>query len=62
MDRNELAEVFDVEPTTIGKRLLQARKALLETMQTAGYHDAATFTGPEAFDAWARFFAVHRKR
>lgn len=48
-DRDQLAEIFDVEPATIGSRLFRAREAL----QAALADDAAAPRG-DALDAWAR--------
>ncbi|HEX3478799.1 MAG TPA: sigma-70 family RNA polymerase sigma factor [Kofleriaceae bacterium] len=57
LDRDQLAEVFEVETATIGSRLFRARRALqnsLERPEPGG--DPATGT-PDAFDAWARKLA-----
>jgi RNA polymerase sigma factor (sigma-70 family) len=48
LDRDELAEVFEVETATIGSRLFRARRALQEHLARA-QHEAE-----HAFDAWAR--------
>jgi RNA polymerase sigma-70 factor (ECF subfamily) len=48
LDRERLAEIFDVETATIGSRLFRARKQLIATLATAA---PAT---EEALDAWAR--------
>jgi RNA polymerase sigma factor (sigma-70 family) len=60
LDREQLAEVFDVETATIGSRLFRARRALqdgLESPQTPGVPASGT---PEALDAWARSLADER--
>lgn len=49
LDRDQLAEVFDVEPATIGSRLFRARAALHDVLA----RDAAAPEG-EALDAWVR--------
>lgn len=47
LDREQLAEVFDVETATIGSRLFRARQELQDGMEKpAGSHDE--------LDAWAR--------
>jgi RNA polymerase sigma-70 factor (ECF subfamily) len=49
LDRDQLAEVFDVETATIGSRLFRARQAL---QQGLGSSDPAHVD--EKLDAWAR--------
>jgi RNA polymerase sigma-70 factor (ECF subfamily) len=54
LDRDQLAEVFEVEAATIGSRLFRARRALqdgLERPEPGGDPAAGTL---DAFDAWAR--------
>lgn len=49
-DRERLAEIFEVDPATIGSRLFRARQALKARLDARG-------GGPEAgadFDGWAR--------
>ena len=58
LDRDQLAEVFDVEPATIGSRLFRARATLHEAMRTESDQHAAGFAGQDAFDAWARSLAA----
>lgn len=48
LDRDRLAEIFDVETATIGSRLFRARKELMERLATAAP------ANEEALDAWAR--------
>lgn len=48
LDRDRLAEIFDVETATIGSRLFRARKQLMESLETAAP------PSDEALDAWAR--------
>jgi RNA polymerase sigma-70 factor (ECF subfamily) len=51
LDRDQLAEVFEVEAPTIGSRLFRARKALQDGLG----HNAAILVGIESdFDGWAR--------
>lgn len=50
LDRERLAEIFEVETATIGSRLFRARKQLMETL-------AAPPQTEEAMDAWARSFS-----
>lgn len=51
LDRDQLAEVFDVEPPTIGSRLFRARQALQESLGGT----ATLLAGVEGdFDCWAR--------
>jgi RNA polymerase sigma-70 factor (ECF subfamily) len=56
-DRDQLAEVFDVETATIGSRLFRARQALHTTLGTAAPSTAGVTV---AFDEWARGLAVAR--
>lgn len=58
LDRDQLAEVFDVEPATIGSRLFRARATLHDAMQSESGHAAAGFAGQDAFEAWARSLAT----
>jgi len=57
LDRDQLAEVFDVETATIGSRLFRARQALYTRLGTE-----APLTGnvTAAFDEWARGLAAAR--
>lgn len=48
LDRERLAEIFDVETATIGSRLFRARKQLMATLA------AAAPATEEALDTWAR--------
>jgi RNA polymerase sigma-70 factor (ECF subfamily) len=48
LDRDRLAEIFDVETATIGSRLFRARKQLMESLETAAP------PSEDALDAWAR--------
>jgi RNA polymerase sigma-70 factor (ECF subfamily) len=51
LDRDQLAEVFDVEEPTIGSRLFRARKALQDNLG----RDPTIPIGAEGdFDGWAR--------
>jgi RNA polymerase sigma factor (sigma-70 family) len=49
LDRDQLAEVFEVEPATIGSRLFRARQALADRMRSDQQGDG--------LDAWARSLA-----
>jgi RNA polymerase sigma-70 factor (ECF subfamily) len=51
LDRDQLAEVFDVETPTIGSRLFRARKALQDGLDVSAGAPADVTGG---FDAWAR--------
>jgi RNA polymerase sigma-70 factor (ECF subfamily) len=51
LDREELAEVFEVEPATIGSRLFRARAAL---NQTLGAPSGVDGEPPGHLDDWAR--------
>jgi RNA polymerase sigma-70 factor (ECF subfamily) len=55
LDRDQLAEVFDVEPATIGSRLFRARQAL-----QAALADHAAAPKGDALDAWARALSDDR--
>jgi RNA polymerase sigma factor (sigma-70 family) len=59
LDRDQLAEVFEVETATIGSRLFRARQALHEGMQGGVEIDdgARPPGGQDALDAWARSLA-----
>lgn len=48
LDRERLAEIFEVETATIGSRLFRARKQLMEMLATTGPANEDTL------DAWAR--------
>ncbi len=48
LDRERLAEIFDVETATIGSRLFRARKELMNRLATAAP------ANEEALDLWAR--------
>jgi RNA polymerase sigma factor (sigma-70 family) len=50
-DRDQLAEVFEVETSTIGTRLFRARQALQGRLATAA---RVTAGDPDGFDDWAR--------
>jgi len=56
LDRDQLSEVFDVEPATIGSRLFRARQALQEGMKDSRPGK------PEELDAWARSLASDDQR
>lgn len=47
LDRDRLAEIFEVETATIGSRLFRARKQLMERLASVAPSDAS-------LDAWAR--------
>jgi RNA polymerase sigma factor (sigma-70 family) len=51
LDRDELSEVFEVEPATIGSRLFRAREALHRTLGTPAGVDGER---PGDLDDWAR--------
>jgi RNA polymerase sigma-70 factor (ECF subfamily) len=51
LDRDQLAEVFDVAEATIGSRLFRARKLLQDTLGAATEPQAAP---ADRFDDWAR--------
>jgi RNA polymerase sigma factor (sigma-70 family) len=51
LDRDQLAEVFDVEAPTIGSRLFRARKALQDNL---GRDLLAPISSEGDFDGWAR--------
>lgn len=51
LERDQLAEVFDVAAATIGSRLFRARQALQEQL---GTDPAATGDQIEDFDSWAK--------
>jgi RNA polymerase sigma-70 factor (ECF subfamily) len=59
LDRDQLAEVFDVEAATIGSRLFRARRALQDGLEQPDPGAPASGT-PEALDAWARNLANDR--
>jgi RNA polymerase sigma-70 factor (ECF subfamily) len=59
LDRDQLAEVFDVEAATIGSRLFRARRALQDGLEQPDPGAQASGT-PEALDAWARNLANDR--
>jgi len=59
LDRDELAEVFDVEPSTIGTRLFRARDALHRSLGAPPGLDAGPAAGIDRertgdLDRWAR--------
>jgi RNA polymerase sigma-70 factor (ECF subfamily) len=56
LDRDALAEVFDVESTTIGTRLFRARQVLRNRLRGA----TTGVDGDAAFDRWARDAAPRR--
>lgn len=58
LDREQLAEVFDVETATIGSRLYRARQALHDGLERPERSEPAGT--PEALDAWARKLADDR--
>ena len=49
-DREQMAEIYDVEQATIGTRLFRARKALQDSLDEV---IIGTHRRPEDFDAWA---------
>ncbi len=53
LDRDQLAEVFDVETATIGSRLFRARQALQQGLAAF----APPHTCERALDTWARSLA-----
>jgi RNA polymerase sigma-70 factor (ECF subfamily) len=50
LDRAQMAEVYEVEESTIGTRLFRARKALQDRLDAIATGEHRT---PEDFDAWA---------
>ena len=52
LDREQLAEIFDVEPATIGSRLHRARRALHDAL--AASPGGSGVTSDEQLDIWAR--------
>jgi RNA polymerase sigma factor (sigma-70 family) len=50
-DRDQLAEIFDVESATIGSRLHRARQAMKTLLESP---DGELTAMPEDLDAWAR--------
>jgi RNA polymerase sigma factor (sigma-70 family) len=57
LNRDQLAEVFNVPATTIGGRLFRARQALRDRLDSPDAGREPTFGTSEAFDAWARSLA-----
>jgi len=53
LDRDQLAEVYEVAQATIGTRLFRARKALQERLGAALSDELRPPEGFEGFDAWA---------
>lgn len=60
LDRDQLAEVFDVEAATIGSRLFRARRALQDGLERPDPGGKPASGTPEALDAWARNLANDR--
>jgi len=58
LDRDQLAEVFDVEEPTIGSRLFRARKALQDGLDASA---GAPFDLAGGFDAWAKGLRPERQ-
>lgn len=54
LERDQLAEVFEVEPATTRSRLFRARQALRERLAGASDQVAAKAPADEELDAWAR--------
>lgn len=57
LDRDQLAEVFDVETATIGSRLFRARQALQVALALPTGAAPGPEVEPTAFDSWARSLA-----
>jgi DNA-directed RNA polymerase specialized sigma24 family protein len=51
LEREQIAEVYDVAEATIGTRLFRARKALQDRLDAAITSERRQ---PEDFDAWAK--------
>ena len=62
LDRDQLAEVFDVEAATIGSRLFRARRALQDGLERPDPAGVAASGPPDELDAWARNLADDRPR
>jgi RNA polymerase sigma factor (sigma-70 family) len=54
LERDQLAEVFEVEPATTRSRLFRAREALRARMAASEQPPLAAGPDDAAFDAWAR--------
>ena len=57
LDRDQLAEVFDVETATIGSRLYRARQALHDGLERPEPGGELASGSDAALDAWARALA-----
>jgi RNA polymerase sigma factor (sigma-70 family) len=57
LDREQLAEVFDVEAATIGSRLFRARQALQDGLASPDPARRPVAGTPDELDAWARELA-----
>jgi RNA polymerase sigma factor (sigma-70 family) len=60
LDREQLAEVFDVEAATIGSRLYRARQALQDGLERPDRGAELAAGTDAALDAWARSLADDR--
>jgi RNA polymerase sigma-70 factor (ECF subfamily) len=60
LDREQLAEVFDVEAATIGSRLYRARQALHDGLERPDRGTELSSGTDAALDAWARALADDR--
>lgn len=54
LERDQLAEVFDVEPATTRSRLFRARQALRELLDRGGAGPGSAARADDDLDAWAR--------
>lgn len=62
LERDQLAEVFEVEPATTRSRLFRARQALRERLADSSGRPDAAAPADEELDAWARSLrAAHQK-
>lgn len=60
LDREQLAEVFDVEAATIGSRLFRARRTLQDGLNSPETGRVLASGTPDALDSWARSLADDR--
>jgi len=60
LDRDQLAEVFDVEAATIGSRLFRARRTLQDGLESPDRGGEPAPGTPDALDTWARQLAEDR--
>jgi len=58
-DRDQLAEIFDVETATIGSRLHRARQAMKAALEGP---DTGITSPPQDLDSWARSLAADSSR